>query len=52
MIMPLGGVVKFDGHGSGRLVYAPGSAHRRPVGEGNALVLYLMPQAPIDIARD
>ena len=51
MIMPLGGAAKFDGHGSGWLVYEPGSAHRPTVGDGKALVLYLLPQGSIEFTR-
>jgi hypothetical protein len=52
MIMPLGGAAKFDQHGSGWLVYAPGSAHRPTVSEGKALILYLLPQGSIEFTRD
>lgn len=51
MIMPLDGAAKFDGHGSGWLVYAPGTAHRPTVTEGKALVLYLLPQGAIEFTR-
>ena len=51
MIMPLGAAAKFDGRGRGWLVYAPGSAHRPTVGEGKALVLYLLPQGSIEFTR-
>ena len=51
MIMPLRGAAKFDGHGSGWLVYAPGTAHRPTVAEGKALVLYLLPQGAIEFTR-
>jgi hypothetical protein len=51
MIMPLSGAAKFDGHGRGWLVYAPGSAHCPTVGEGKALVLYLLPQGSVEFTR-
>ena len=51
MIMPLRGAAKFDGHASGWLVYAPGTAHRPTVAEGKALVLYLLPQGAIEFTR-
>jgi hypothetical protein len=52
MIMPVAAAAKFDGHGSGWLVYAPGSAHRPTVDEGKSLVLYLLPQGSIEFTRD
>jgi hypothetical protein len=48
MIMPLSGSAKFDGRGAGWLVYGPGSAHRPTVGDGKALVLYLLPKGKIE----
>ncbi|CAM4362697.1 DUF4863 family protein [Bordetella muralis] len=48
LIMPLDNSAKFDGHGAGWLVYGPGSAHRPTVSDGQALVLYLLPNGEIE----
>ncbi len=48
MIMPVTPEAKFDGHGAGWLVYAPGSGHRPTVSDGRALILYLLPEGKID----
>lgn len=48
LIMPLEDSAKFDGHGAGWLVYGPGSAHRPTVSDGQALVLYLLPNGEIE----
>ncbi|CAM4284838.1 DUF4863 domain-containing protein [Bordetella tumbae] len=48
LIMPLDDSAKFDGHGAGWLVYGPGSAHRPTVSDGQALVLYLLPNGEIE----
>lgn len=48
LIMPLDDAAQFDGHGAGWLVYGPGSAHRPTVTEGQALVLYLLPNGAIE----
>ncbi len=50
LIMPIDGPAQFDGHAAGWLVYSPGSAHRPTVGNGRALVLYLLPQGEIAFA--
>ena len=47
LVMPLDAAARFDGHGAGWVVYAPGSAHRPTVSQGRALVLYLLPQGEI-----
>jgi hypothetical protein len=51
MIMPISPSARFDGRGAGWLVYAPGSAHSPTVSEGEALVLYLLPQGEIEFGR-
>jgi Domain of unknown function (DUF4863) len=51
MIMPLTPDAKFDGHGAGWLVYPPGSAHVPRVTNGNALILYLLPQGAIEFTK-
>jgi len=51
LIMPLEGDAKFDGHAGGWLVYGPDSAHSPTVSDGDALVLYLLPQGKIEFTR-
>lgn len=51
MIMPIAETAKFDGRGAGWLVYEPESAHRPTVTGGDALVLYLLPNAEIRFTR-
>jgi len=48
LIMPLTEGAAFDGHPAGWCVYGPGSAHRPTVANGQALVLYLLPQGAIE----
>jgi hypothetical protein len=48
LIMPLTEGATFDGHPAGWCVYGPGSAHRPTVANGEALVLYLLPQGAIE----
>jgi hypothetical protein len=48
MIMPVTPEAKFDGHGAGWLVYAPGSGHCPTVSAGRALILYLLPEGKIE----
>ena len=48
MIMPIEGDAKFDGNGEGWFVYGPDTAHRPTVTDGNALVLYLLPDGEIE----
>jgi hypothetical protein len=48
LIMPISGSAKFDGRDAGWLVYGPDSAHRPTVSEGEALVLYLLPNGEIE----
>jgi hypothetical protein len=51
MIMPITPTAKFDGHGKGWLVYPPDSAHPPTVAEGEALVLYLLPEGKIEFTK-
>ena len=51
MVMPLSGNPKFDGSGSGWVVYEPGSAHKPTVTGGEAIVLYLLPDGEIEFTR-
>jgi Domain of unknown function (DUF4863) len=48
LIMPLTDGATFDDHPAGWCVYCPGSAHRPTVANGQALVLYLLPQGAIE----
>jgi hypothetical protein len=51
MIMPIDATAKFDDHGAGWLVYDPASAHFPTVTDGEALILYLLPDGAIDFTR-
>lgn len=51
MIMPISPSARFDGRGAGWLVYGPDTAHSPTVSEGEALVLYLLPQGEIEFSR-
>lgn len=51
MIMPISPNAKFDGHGRGWFVYGPDSAHKPTVAEGEALVLYLLPEGQIQFTK-
>lgn len=48
LIIPLEDGATFDGHLAGWWVYGPGSAHCPTVANGDALVLYLLPQGAIE----
>jgi len=52
MIMPMTPTAKFDGRGRGWLVYEPGTAHRPTVSDGEAVVLYLLPDGAIEWSGD
>ena len=51
MIMPITPTAKFDGHGAGWFVYGPDTAHHPTVTDGEALVLYLLPDGAIEFTR-
>lgn len=51
LIMPIEGDATFDGRPAGWCVYPPGSAHHPTVGNGRALVLYLLPEGQIQFTR-
>jgi hypothetical protein len=51
MIMPIDAEAKFDGCGAGWLVYDAASAHSPTVSDGEALVLYLLPDGAIEFSR-
>lgn len=48
LIMPIAAGATFDGHPAGWCVYGPGSAHCPTMANGEALVLYLLPQGAIE----
>lgn len=51
MIMPITPGAKFDGQPKGWHVYEPDSAHNPTVSDGEALVLYLLPDGKIEFTR-
>lgn len=51
MIMPITPGAKFDNHPKGWYVYGPDSAHHPTVSDGEALVLYLLPDGKIEFTR-
>jgi len=51
MVMPLTEQARFDGHGRGWCVYGPDTAHHPTVSDGEAIVLYLLPQGQIEFTR-
>ena len=51
MIMPIDDGAKFDDVGKGWLVLEPGSAHHPTVTNGEALVLYLLPEGAIHFTK-
>lgn len=48
MIMPIADSAKFDSNPRGWLVYEADSAHRPTVSEGDAYILYLLPNGEIE----
>ncbi|KAA3623537.1 MAG: DUF4863 family protein [Proteobacteria bacterium] len=48
MVMPLDADARFDDSSRGWCVYPPGSAHRPTVTDGEALVLYMLPDGRIE----
>ena len=51
LTMPVTPTARFDGRGAGWCAYEPGSAHRPTVTDGEALVLYLLPDGEIDFTK-
>jgi len=51
MVIPKIPGAKFDGQGAGWVVYDPDSAHSPTVTEGEAIVLYLLPNGAIEFTR-
>ena len=50
MVMPVTDSALFDGNGRGWCVYEPGSDHHPTVTDGEALVLYMLPQGKIEFS--
>ena len=48
MVMPVTPTAKFDGNGRGWCVYEPDTAHVPTVTDGDAIVLYLLPDGRIE----
>ena len=48
MIMPVTQGARFDGKPRGWCVFEPGSDHRPTVTDGEALVLYMLPEGRIE----
>jgi hypothetical protein len=51
MIMPVTEGARFDGMARGWCVFEPGSDHRPTVTDGEALVLYMLPDGKIDFTE-
>jgi len=51
LIMPIDETARFDNHPAGWLVYGPDTAHSPTVSDGQALVLYLLPEGAIEFTR-
>jgi hypothetical protein len=51
MIMPVTRGARFDGMGRGWCVFEPGSDHRPTVTDGEALVLYMLPDGEIEFTE-
>jgi hypothetical protein len=48
VVLPTEGDAKFDGVGAGWCVYEAGSKHYPTISDGEAIVLYLLPEGAID----
>ena len=51
MVIPETAGAEFDGHGSGWVVYEPGSEHHPTVSAGRAIILYLLPGGKIEFTN-
>lgn len=51
LVMPITPGARFDGHAAGWCVYPPDSAHYPTVTQGEAYVLYLLPEGRIEFTR-
>lgn len=52
MIMPITPKAKFDGLPRGWMVFEPGTGHRPTVSDGQALILYMLPDGRIDFTEE
>ena len=52
MIMPMTPDAKFDGLPRGWCVFEPGSGHYPTVSDGQALILYMLPEGKIDFTEE
>ena len=50
MVMPITPEARFDGKPRGWVVFEPGSAHHPTVTDGEALILYMLPDGKINFA--
>jgi len=51
MVMPITPSAQFDGTSRGWCVFEPGSSHHPTVSDGEALVLYMLPDGKIDFTE-
>jgi hypothetical protein len=51
MIMPISASARFDGMPRGWCVFEPGTDHRPTVTDGEALVLYMLPEGKIEFTQ-
>ena len=51
LVIPLNEGAAFDGTDHGWKVYSPGSAHKPTVANGEAFVIYLLPDGAIEFTR-
>ena len=51
MVMPITPEAKFDGLSRGWMVFEPGTGHHPTVSDGQALVLYMLPDGKIDFTE-
>lgn len=52
MIIPISKNAKFDGKGAGWMVYEPDSDHCPTVSDGEAIILYLLPDGQIKFTKN
>jgi hypothetical protein len=51
MVMPITPEARFDGKPRGWVVFEPGSAHHPTVTDGEALILYMLPEGKINFSE-
>ena len=52
MVMPVTDGARFDGVSRGWCVFEPGSDHRPTVTDGEAIVLYMLPEGSIEFTGE